>query len=418
MTVVCGGGSSEPKAGADLVVFLSTSALSVLASRYIGGWAGTIASFIPGLTFDLPTFCATDPPADPSFTGGDALAIIAPIHPDKVAATEKFVQLLQRFAWYDLCQCTTTGLTPTPPSAPVAPSDLPGLPTPPQTAQPCGVYEGSAQVTQLGCRVGIIGNQAPSVAPCPTDPLKTFPIPAGALRWRLIVSAFGADAGTFPGARLVFLKDDDTTAEGFFTASANGVTVVTEEPDMPFAATKFFVDAGATGGIGTQWAARMEFYCAPSGATAAPCCPPDELTTGLLQQILQSVLSTQSELAIVSDSVELLQRQVAPFAFIEGTAHNGLTGEGEITFTTTIVGIRLQVVDSLEGTVSVYAGHPETLFNLGWFRWGNGASWRDRQFIDAETILSTPYAASSCTKLAYSLPPGTEVDVVELWREP
>lgn len=418
MTAVCGGGDSEPKSGSQLVVFLGTAAIGALVSRYIGSWALQVAALISPLTFDLPSFCAVDPPADPGLDGADVLAILAPVHPDKAAAQAKFVQLIQRFAWYDLCQCDT-GLTPTPPAAPSPPSDLPGNPQPPLPQTPCGVYEGAGQVFNTSCRVALIGSQfLTGSMVCPNTALTLVPVPAGALGWRLTLRKAGHAGGTSPSARLNWYKADNTAESTVFTPFDLTPEVVLTGSSVPSLATQFFIDAGSTGGVGTQLSVRMEFFCTAPGGTTVACCPPDTIATGLLNQILSAVLMVQADVGLVTERVDLLQRQVSPFAFIDGASHLGLSGEGEIDISGSIVGVRVELVDVLDGTVGQTAGHPETLFGTGWIRWGDDLGWRQRIFIDAESIVSTPYAAGAMTKIGYSLPAGTVIDLTELEREP
>jgi hypothetical protein len=54
------------------------------------------------------------------------------------------------------------------------------------------------------------------------------------------------------------------------------------------------VDIGGSTGTNYSVAVRLEFFCATSGSTQTACCPPDQIATGMLQQILQAVLDVQS----------------------------------------------------------------------------------------------------------------------------
>jgi len=161
------------------------------------------------------------------------------------------------------------------------------------------------------------------------------------------------------------------------------------------------------GGVGTDntMTYTINQYCNGQTPTsvASQCCPPDPALGAALSRVEQLVT--------------LLQRQVSPFAFIEGDVHSGLTGEGEIAISS-LVGVRVDVIDSLPGTVGVTTGHPETLHGAGWVRWGDVNGWRERVYLDTVSVVSTPYAAGAMTKIGYSLPDGAEVDITELEREP
>jgi hypothetical protein len=418
LTAVCGGGASEPRPNVNTLIYLGVQALVALATARVGGWAAVFAAFLPPISLDAGDFCAVDPPAVPTMTATDWLAILAPIHPDKVSAVAKLQDLVLHYAWYEFCQCSTT-TTPSFPAPLPAPSDLPTSPVGSLPAGPCGAFEGSGSAPAASCRVGLIGQQGfVGGSGCPATTLTLFPVPSGAVSWQINWDLGGSFTGFQTVApRISFYNASNVSVGGTIPPGViQGPSTFTG--GIPAGGTQFFLDTAGPDGVNWSVQARVEFFCATSGSTATACCPPDPIATGMLQQILQAVLDVQSNVDLLGDTVDLLQRQIAPFAFTDGTLHAGLTGEGEVTFTTTIVGVRIQVIDSLEGTVGVAAGHPETLYGLGWFRWGNGVYWRDREFIDAETMLSTPYAASSCTKLAYSLPPGAEIDVRELWREP
>jgi hypothetical protein len=418
LTALCGGGDSEPRPNVNTLIYLSVQAIVAFVTARLGGWAAVFAAFIPPISLDAAEFCSVDPPALPSMSAGDWLAILAPIHPDKATATAKFQDMVLHYAWYEFCQCSAT-TTPAFPSPLPEPTDLPTSPVGSLPSGPCGAFEGSGSEPAASCRVGLIGQQGfVGGGGCPATTLTTRPIPTGALSWRLTVDLGGNfDPGETAPVRIIWLDASAASVGSFFTPFPNnGPSVSTG--GVPGTATQFFVDIGGSTGTNYSVAVRLEFFCATSGSTQTACCPPDQIATGMLQQILQAVLDVQSNVDLLGDSVDLLQRQVAPFAFIDGPTESGLTGEGEITLTTTVVGIRITVIDSLEGTVGVHAGHPETLFGLGWFRWGNGSMWRSREFIDADEIVSTPYVASAMTKIGYSLAPGAEIDITELWREP
>src|ERR1700686_651751 len=105
---ICSPGVSQPIPGlSDDVIITSTLLAASLPAGalwlepFIGGAAALI-------DLHLPAFCATDPPADPGVTAADVLAVTQLIpSPATFAAQDKIAQLLQRFLWYSVCQCST-----------------------------------------------------------------------------------------------------------------------------------------------------------------------------------------------------------------------------------------------------------------------------------------------------------------------
>lgn len=419
MTAVCSGGPSEPRPGVAGAVYLTTAAISGILSRFAISWAIRLAAFMLPITFDVDDFCAVDPPADPGFTGADAFALIAPAHPDKIPAAQRFRDLVLRFAWYEFCVCSSV-TTPSAPAAPSAPTGLPTIPTGDLPEYACATWEGSATVELANCSYNLIGSNffAGNESCALTYPLDHKPLPSGAQRWRMTTTASACGVGKTFGSEIIFYDAEGDLAGFTFGDNACGGTAI-NEGSVPFGAVTFIVVTTGTRDAGAGMSNTTEFFCNAAGGGVQPaCCPPDPIATGMLSQILSAVLQVQTDVGLVTQRVDLLQRQVSPFAFIEGTTHTGLTGDGTVSILAPIVGVRVDLVDAIEGTVGVSAGEPETLFNLGWIRWGDDAGWRDRTFIDTTSVVSTPYAAGAMTTIGYSLPAGVEIDIVELLREP
>lgn len=410
------GSERRPDAPAYLVLDASYAA-SLLPPPV--AWLIPYIPYLQPISLSLDDFCSIDPATVEIPTALELLALVARTpYLTAFAAGQKVASIVHYFAWYTFCRCSDG--TPLPaPTNPSAPADLPVV-NPPQYA-PGGANS---------CRTDVI-NMAITRDTNYLGPYVAFPTGATQLRQTFLI-----DNPTYPVicGILPYSDTSDSSANAFtwridkepFNGEINPSILATSSgPNyqiIPIThSTVYRAQFGANGSVGAYTdvpataTLTLEWFCgndptSPPGAYN-PCipCPPDPYLSGQLAQIL-------GELAILKSQVDLIQRQAVPFATIDGDSHLGLTGEGEIEVFG-LVGVRVGIVDSLAGTVGVTDGHPETLFNTGWIRWGDSAGWQERIFLDSEVTYSTPYAASGLTKIGYSLPPGMEIDIVEVRRE-
>src|SRR5262249_30195977 len=112
---------------------------------------------------------------------------------------------------------------------------------------------------------------------------------------------------------------------------------------------------GGAGPTPAQVAFSIELLCQGQTPGVEQACCSDASQTALLQQIWKSV--------------ELIQRQNAPFAYIFSTPHSGLTGTGEFAVQG-LLGVRVNVISSPPGAGSTL-GHPDQIWHAGWINWGN-----------------------------------------------
>lgn len=116
--------------------------------------------------------------------------------------------------------------------------------------------------------------------------------------------------------------------------------------------------------------------------------------------------------------VNLIQRQSVPFAYVYGDNHAGLTGDGEIAIDTPLIGVSVDVV-AVPSSVSVRAGTPQHLSDVGFVTLGTADGWLASRRIDADGTLELARpGAGALTRIGYSLAPGVEVSIRELVREP
>jgi len=122
MTALCGGGSSSPKDGVTLVIDIASSGLIQLLTGNKYQWLARAASFFPLGSISLGTFCASDPPAQPTFTTDEVNAIIGLEFGSTFdSGIAKFVDLVKNLLWYQFCKCDA-GPPPTQPAPQTQPT--------------------------------------------------------------------------------------------------------------------------------------------------------------------------------------------------------------------------------------------------------------------------------------------------------
>lgn len=426
---ICTSGVSQPKSGVDTLVAYNGTVLAGLIEEFLGTAALPLAALVGVLSFDTPSFCAADPPSLPSFTATDVANLVQEsilgISFD-LTSDAKFTQLLQHFAWYQLCEC---GSAPTP-----APSAF--------------TWPGGSSINSTG------GSTSPSQCADRTfgfnmaNPTFTYTTSGGdprnaidlvplmfpnELHHSITDATYGytftaLDVGTPPPVSSTFtlsnmapaLSPTVPTSISAIGYNASGAVVQSilntvfyqgsgySSPNpftVPITSTvRYVVIVAEQSQTIANRAGTIEvaFKCASNNPFASPCCPPDPATNALLNQILTLV--------------RLTQRQLAPFAYIASTAHTGLTGSGEIAVQG-LLGAKVHPA-SIPNFAGVEAGDPDSLWLDSWIRWGNPDGWGQREFLTASPYVSLPNLAGQYTKLGYTLAPTLAVDITELTREP
>jgi hypothetical protein len=321
------------------------------------------------------------------------------------AVTGFIERWVQQYLWQQLCMCST-GTAALPPAQPVAPADLPAYNPPsvvqPSPAEPCSVRDFTMHLSSaLGYVYPGSVEHPGHVYPIPRtgsvndymDISHSMVFTSGPAITNLRIEAWWLNASGFPTAFTVHgVAPGGTTRIPYHATAENFYLTILAEPQE--------------NGRVAQHRFILRQYCngtRPNSPIASDCCPPDPLIGVMLGRIEQLLT--------------LVQRQAVPFATIDGDLHANLTGEGELAVQG-LIGARIGLVDTLDGSVGVVAGNPETLFGTGWIRWGDSAGWRPREFLDSEVTLSYPLNAGALTRIAWSLPPGCAIDLVELSREP
>lgn len=413
MTAFCGGGTSSKKTISPGVVFLSGEALTAVVAAGLElppVWAALIA-FAAAQSFDLNTFCASDPPTLIWPTGPEILDIMSLNVFQSPDAFAHLGSVVANGVWLGMCQCDGT-TTPTAPTVPSYPSSAPV--TNPSgfsntTGGPCwdraiafdlahtsAPYDMKAAfpagVTTIS-RAVIVGQ----------PPIFGQQIPAGAsnLRYSWSTSTAGTKTSS-NNAQVQFWNSSGSPLGACFiddTSTSSQTDVACAIPSG-----SFFWDAYVSGNVNAgavSWTFEAKFDCPgqSTGSVQAPCCPPDPTMLGLLQQIYNLLLATYSTIPS------------RPPTYTASTAHTGLTGGGNFSVPSTTIALKLEVTQ-LPAVYGQIDGFPQTHIDIGWITpttlYGPEAGIRVTRTTQ---VIQLPEAT---TGVDWSLPPGEEMTITEL----
>jgi hypothetical protein len=407
MTAFCLGGPSGPKDGIPLDIQLGTAGISALINNIPTPWAVAAALSIGAVNYHFTTFCAVDPPADPGITTADMQAFADGlfVNPGAYLATvAKVTQLVDRYMWFQMCQCTTI-TTPATPAGPTDPGGYTVINPPtgiaPTSTNPCAAYA-PPEFTTFDFNVGhpVLGYR--------NTPQVLYALPPGVTSADLTMDwSVASGTGAFLDTEFDWYDNTKTLITFFGQQLGPGhANHLTRHQVLPTNAA--FFDWWYTGstapGTGTSLVKLgVTFTCGTGGAAATPCCPPDPIATSKLDQLIAAVT--------------LIQRQVAPFAYVVKDTITGLSGNGEQTVQG-LLGAMWTITATIPHTIGAEDGDPEPIFGAGWFNWGDATGFGAREFLSSVDVLSFPPAAGVYTRLAYSLPPGVVVTLRTLAREP
>lgn len=461
MTAICSGGASQFKPAFGPTAFVLPAAMGALLNNIPVVWAVPLAAYLGGKTYDLSTFCTVDPPADPVLTAVDIINFLNVYNPVAHGpASARVQQLVDRYAWYQMCECASIA-TPAPPAAPSPPANMPTVnpPLTPPAATSQGFYpmlHSQTKAFALGCGspTAPTGWQLPgfddSAWPQAVGPTSgNWGAPAGnyaagsgvanpalastaiefcapasplahnceqfLLRWKfhlgnvtpaqtrsMVVSTTTAGAGWSTGSVWIngqaqsnaFNAFSWQTAQNSLIPNADNLIAVWVNSGNTGSAVTWGAPAGASLGLDYSQQAPIQ----PS----QPCCPPDPEIVGLLSVILENV--------------RLMQRQLAPFAYVSGTAHAGLSGAGVFDIQG-LIGIKVNVT-TLPSSLGLAGSSPTEHFDLGYLTFGTDDGYPHSIRLERSQQLELPARCSAFTHLAYDLHPGVVVTITELVREP
>lgn len=387
---------SEPKPGMPAALVLTPANLSLFLPAGFE-WLRPYLPYLPPVTIvDVGAFCALDPPDLPTITGFDVFNLIVGGRIGLASTSvQKFVELIQAYAWYSMCHCLVDS-TPAPPTAPAAPTGLPAIDppniVPPVPVSPCRTQNDDQGVLNAGvssfvlARVLFAGVPATSVRLTFHNPVTVAP----GFQVNFQVQLIHHNPG------LVV----DQTINNFVNA---GATALATYPIVP-GQDLIWVTVSASAGSGENHpTVTTDFFCGVvPGSTVQPCCPPDPQLMATLNQ--------------VRDLVEIVQRQAAPFGYVSGAVHAGLSGSGQFAVAD-LLGLAVDLTTT-PGYAGVRAGDPVQLYEIGRVNVGTADGWSHFARVDSDPWLWFPAAAGTLTLVGYSFEPGVVATVRELVREP
>lgn len=436
MTALCGGGTSGPNPTAAAVVSVTLDFLALATDTYEIEWlAQALGAVTPFSSYVLSTFCATDPPAMPSWTLAESTALQALdlLSPDFASGAAKIPDWIANVVWANYCQCNTGTYTPAAnPATPV------GTPIPTGTTglgvtAPCLIGSFNPANDFSGTQAGVASGSSP-----PSDFMS---VPAGAtsIQWITRVDEGSATPHGSYETTLQFYATDKSTLLGASAAQTivintalgtlqdrlwlSGVTAGQATPawtgtnqtfdqyvcslgqtvNLPAGTAYIGCTYDAFANSGDEITAYVCVFCGgatPGASTSSGCCATDPALLAIVNAILTSVT--------------LLQRQVAPFAYVLGTSHS-VSGTGYFAVQG-LLGVEVTLT-TIGPEIGVELGWPDALYGAGWINWGTADGWTAREYIDSSPFLSFPSEAGQYTLIGYSLPGTSEATIVEISRE-
>jgi hypothetical protein len=394
VTTICvGGGTSSSKPGFGETVVASAATFANMFLNSPSPWAAALAGAMAATAYDLTTFCASDPPALvvptalewAQFIGTSTPLVVGPIAP-------VIRDFFAYYAWFAFCKCDAG---PAPIAAAASePAATPQLnpPVPGQATAPClslGPFIHSVTSGQSFNRGG------PS--------LNT--VPASYVRVTTTTAVVVA-----PGPAIAYTHDFEDSSSGSIVAhtySQPPGTVVTQIYAVPSIGVttqlQTQIVASVTGGT-TSEETLWEVFCngAFPGAPIQPCCPPDPGLVSMISQIQQMVT--------------LIQRQAAPFAYVYGANHMGLSGHGSFAVSG-LLGVSVAPT-TIPSSYGLEVGSPDEHFGLGFITLGTADGWTTSRPLDHDGTLMIPPSPGVFTSIGYTLAAGVVADIRELVREP
>ena len=392
MTALCpGGGSSSPKTGAAAVTTYSAGLLADLLVTVGSPWLIPVIPLLGLAPLVLASFCATDPPAMPVFTSAETNAILnLTFGANFDSGLTKAAAVVLNAIWGQSCKCDVgTAAVPSPPAIPAG-TPIFQAPTP-NAAQPCDARTITPTNLTFGNSLYRYEQLNPgyNITAFSVNIVQSvFSAPGCSVQWT--ISWFALASSVTPTRTDTFTLTPTQTYNFAFTAPPNTTAVEISCLGLGLS------------GI-TNIADSYQLWCNGTlpGSVQSPCCPPDA--------------STQAYLDIIVKQLTLVQRQLAPFAYIHGTAHAGLSGIGQFSVSG-LLGLAVAVT-TLPARAGATAGDPITIYDAGWVNVGTADGWSPRQFITSNPTIIKP-VSGDVTLVGYSIPADVVMTITELVREP
>lgn len=401
---ICASGASHIKASSPASLMITSEYMASALPPALAWLVPFLPYIQPILIENVATFCASDPPGNPSLVGVTIGAVLAGGELGAaVVASDAIGQLLLNYFWYRACECTS-GTTPAAPAAPAAPSGLPVI-NPPGLVNTGTGYciDDFSGVGSSFDPTGLIASTAFQASPTVNLALVNSQtlildytrnsVGAGPHQASMFEPVFGHGLGAAFSPPVI--KSEISVASG-----STFQQVFPIPPDIHAFKVNLYSPATST----DTYSVRYRVVCdvPPGTVPGNACCPPDTNLQGLVRQ-----------LAI---AVELIQRQAAPFGYVPGAVHAGLSNNGSLSIAD-LLGVKIEVT-TLPDSYGRQSGDPIEFFGLGFLSWGTADGYRTSSRLEHEFQVIFPPLAGVYTTLGYTLAPGVVATVTELIREP
>jgi hypothetical protein len=367
--------------------------LSGLIAEVFGVPGIPIAAAVGVLSFEVPTFCASDPPPLPTITAQDAMDLLGLLGGTlpSPAVTAKWTQLISYYLWFKLCECSSVG-TPAPSSS----TWPPGVGTNTNVSNPA--------------------TQACAHSNHPSFPLSANPlndmvfwsggVPHNPNATQLQIQCF--DVGITQNTTVQLLYYDQNGGQISITTlqvllvGGPGFTLTIPIPVGTATVQLRFSWAGAM-----DPAARMTWiadeYCGGGpGGLLEECCAPDTYTQALLTRI--------------ANTLDLVQRYGLPFAYVLGASHSGISGAGTFAISR-LLGMRVTITSDTSSHPTT-PGTPTYIWDLGWMSIENGDGMIDEVRITRTNQMWFSRLFPTSLTFGYYLRDGVTATFQEIEAEP
>lgn len=422
MTAICvSSGPSGPKAGLPANLVNVAGAADLFSAIPELAFLAPVSVLLNAVAYNLPTFCATDPPGFQTFTGAEVVAFAANlVGPDYFSFLAKAQDTLATLTWYQSCQCIS-GAQPTQPTPPAAPADAPTI-TGPASVAPSGPC-----YSQTGIPPQDLVSLGPPVVLTPkVSALSAFVddyylgartvgglsvvigyrFPSNATQYTITyhrTSSGGTAGATYQfnhGKTGLSSGREQSLASDSVSIAHGGADVVMQYQIIAGQLGIAVFGAISSGTTTDIPSISIQIYCGGIAQPQSPCCPPDQSSLLLLNAI--------------NTAVQLVQRQLAPFSYVASTAHTGISGNGTLSVQG-LIGLKVDIT-TLPSRAGAEFGDPIVYWDLGWINLGTADGFGPRQFISSDPTLLFPISGA-ITVVGYSIPADVTVTITELVRE-
>lgn len=391
---ICPSGSTT-RSGFGGIIHIDPANLDTILPPALA-WLRPFTPYMRPLDIDVSALCGDEPPGWPTF---DPLDLLNLIKPNKVSVgitvATKVGQIAEQLLWYQMCECLSPdppAVLPTPPAAPAdAPVfNPPALVSPPNSIRVCATGQATAGTTHAWVLL--------SGAPRWTARLLSSDVDyLGSVGW-----GFSTSQPMNPAGPTDYPSSWGEFAAGGWSAVGETSSGTWAHDADPTIGTYAYVSIPNTADADLDTSDKtvcVEF--SPTNVVRTDCAT-DPRLLGLLEQIYALLTG--------------VQRSYAPFGYIKGTSHSGISGTGSVSVDR-IIGVELDVDAGASGH-TVLLGNPSYVKDLGWLSVSEADGMIQERRVAQLHFTWFPQVAPIATAINYALTDGVVVTLTELLPEP